>query len=200
MEDHIDLEELASLPLKDQAASCLSLLGRGEDLRHYATGFRDAEEAAVRLGDRTMEEYLAQIGISVVDTRDGAYGNVRLRAVLDLSHKRIMIYADALAEVERALAFFSVHLEAPARQVVLAHEVFHCLMPDCPAERADLSAHLFATLILRLRFYAGIIDVACVSYRRKCRDAERAVAGGHSDVECACGALCDVERDVRRAS
>jgi hypothetical protein len=50
-------------------------------------------------------------------------------------------------------------LPGPARERILAHELFHVLEPACPEPLAELAAHLFAGALLNLRDFPGAIDL-----------------------------------------
>ncbi|MBS2039065.1 hypothetical protein JST97_29050 [bacterium] len=79
---------------------------------------------------------------------------VRMRAQLDLNARRLTIYAGALDE-----------LQTPARprklveRVILSHEVFHLLCPECPAMAHEAAAHWFAGLTAGLSEFPGIWDL-----------------------------------------
>lgn len=79
---------------------------------------------------------------------------VRFRARLDLSARRLTLYAGALDE-----------LAGPARErklverVILAHEIFHLLCPECPALVHEAAAHWFAAEFTGLPEFPGAWDL-----------------------------------------
>jgi len=162
----IDPAGLLALPLVDQLSGCLEALGKAGAMRHCASCLEDARRAIEALGGRTMEEHLEAAGLSVVDAEGAACPGSLLRAVLDLDGKRITVYGEPMRELEEAMERFPLSFGEPPRRIVLAHELFHLLAPGCPPERAEMSAHLFATLLLKLPHYAGLLDAAHLAHRR----------------------------------
>lgn len=79
---------------------------------------------------------------------------VRMRAQLDLNAKRLTIYAGALNELETS--------QRPRRlveRVILGHELFHLLCPECPAPVQEAAAHWFAGASAGLQEFPGIWDL-----------------------------------------
>lgn len=121
-----------------------------------------AEEATGRppaLGEVHPSEWLASRGYRVLETQAPArFGGLILRATIDLEAREALVYGEAVAQAEKALAQAGLSLPCPPAELFLAHEAFHLLAPHCPSRHAELAAHLFCTQVLGLAFFAGLLD------------------------------------------
>ncbi|MFN8606494.1 MAG: hypothetical protein U0931_03115 [Vulcanimicrobiota bacterium] len=106
-------------------------------------------------GYGSMEDCLERNGIHwQISQSPHRVAGVRMRAQLDLHARRLTIYAGALDE-----------LQTPGRprkvleRVILGHEVFHLLCPECPSTIQEAAAHWFAAVTTGLQEFPGIWDL-----------------------------------------
>ncbi|MDQ7826568.1 MAG: hypothetical protein RDV48_27445 [Candidatus Eremiobacteraeota bacterium] len=105
-------------------------------------------------------------GFTVVESdEDPWYGSALVRGTVDVKKKSLTIYKKALEELGSACQAAGLTMPCPLKDIMLAHEAFHILDPRCPSDLAETSAHLYATRIHSLSFYAGILDILQVSHR-----------------------------------
>jgi hypothetical protein len=167
LEGSRSIEKIRGLPLEEQAVRCLSFLGKKPPGSHYERCIDKAQEGLQRIGSMSFGEYLERAGSSIIESEEETdFGGALVRARLEMGRKEILLYVRPLEEMEEALSFFGVPLPRPAREICISHEAFHFLVPDCPEELAEVSAHLFCTLSLSLPFYSGLLDVIHLLYRR----------------------------------
>ena len=128
-----DLSPVRRASIEDWVARSLHLLERGGGL------------------EGCLEQHAIELELSQQPHR---LAGVRFRARLDLHARRLTLYAGALDELQD---------RCPDRrllsQVVVAHEVFHLLSPDCPGSLAEAAAHLFAARCCGLDEFPGIWDL-----------------------------------------
>ncbi len=85
-------------------------------------------------------------------------GNLRIRAQLNLN-KNILYYdLTSINELKYALLNSGHEIHLDPLDLILAHELFHLLIPDCPRQLAETAAHMFVTEVLNLPFFAGKLD------------------------------------------
>lgn len=111
------------------------------------------ETASQRFGRfRSLEDCLEQHQVQLeVSQADHRVAGVRFRARLDLDQRRLTIFAAALDELQDHCPDRALLL-----RVVLFHEVFHLLCPECPEEAA---AHWFAGSQAGLQTFPGLWDL-----------------------------------------
>ena len=85
---------------------------------------------------------------------------VRLRARLSLRSKELLLDPRAENEMFEELVSLGFPTTPSPREVILAHELFHLFCPKCPSELAELAAHLYATEVLELPYFPGLLDIA----------------------------------------
>lgn len=162
---HRILSEILLLPLEEQAVKSLRYLGkRAHNVTQCHT---DAQAAREILAGRSVSKYLIEEGITVVISGERAdFGAACVRARLDMTAKRISLYAEPLETLREACAFFALTPPVALSEIITAHETFHVMKPMCPEARAEVSAHFFATLHLELPWYAGVLDIAQILFKR----------------------------------
>jgi hypothetical protein len=146
----------------EQVSLWLELFRRSFDLERYAQARTEAEAAVDRAAGLTVETWLAASGVTVIASPSpSTFGTATVRGYMDVDPPRITVFESALDTLERV---FSRCEDPPSRAVmraaVLAHEAFHALHPKCPDTVTEMAAHLFATRMSGLGFYAGLLDVA----------------------------------------
>lgn len=104
----------------------------------------------------SIEDALEQHKIILSLSQDAhEVAGVRFRARLDMHQRRLTLFADALDELQPF---------CPDRkqltEVILAHELFHLLCPDCPAPVQEATAHLFAARVAQIQDFPGLWDLA----------------------------------------
>lgn len=103
----------------------------------------------------SLEDCLQQRGIAwEISQAPHILAGVRFRARLDLHHRRLTIFAGALDELAQP--------DRPRKlveRVILSHEVFHLLCPDCPGQLQEAAAHYFAATQNTLQEFPGIWDL-----------------------------------------
>lgn len=152
--------ELLALPWEEQARHCGLGRRRWKD-GYWARSGQHSLAARRLLGDSQCTDYLCREGFSLhFSSRHHRMGPVRFRACLSLSDRSLLVYESAITEVARALERLNAS-GGLARELILAHETFHVLCPRCPSALAELSAHRFASELLPLPFFAGLVDLAC---------------------------------------
>lgn len=114
------------------------------------------ETAGQRLaGYGSLEDCLERNGVHwQISQSPHIIAGVRMRAQLDLHVRRLTIYAGALDELQTP--------ERPRKlleRVILSHEVFHLLCPECPATVQEAAAHWFAAATTGLQEFPGIWDL-----------------------------------------
>lgn len=136
-------QDLRALPLEAQIAACEVRLGRRPpDLERV---YGDVAGALASLGNRTPRQALSDLGITITPSDlDPAIGTTTFRAVLDL-HKRTLTLYPKSTGVEN---------------LVIAHETFHALFSHIHGAHAEVCANLFATRVLDLSWYAGLLDLS----------------------------------------
>ncbi|MBM3460906.1 MAG: hypothetical protein FJX76_02285 [Armatimonadetes bacterium] len=141
------------MPIVEQARACQEFLRRPVS----DAQLERAQASARRRGT------LGNVLVRTID-RPSQYGFTTLRAVY--ADGVVEIYQPALEEVEEAARALNFALEVAARDVVLAHETFHVVAPECVDE---IAAHFFATQSLGISWYAGLIDPLTLIHRRLMR-------------------------------
>jgi hypothetical protein len=87
-------------------------------------------------------------------------GRVRMRARLNLRQKELVLDCHGEADLHQELEMLGFPLSPSPREVILAHELFHLFCPKCPADLAEMAAHLYAAEVLSLPYFPGLLDVA----------------------------------------
>lgn len=106
-------------------------------------------------GYGSLEDCLQQHGIHwQISQSPHIVAGVRMRAQLDLNARRLTIFAGALDELQTAERSRKV-----LERVILSHEVFHLLCPQCPGGVHEASAHWFAAEVTGLQEFPGIWDL-----------------------------------------
>ena len=101
-----------------------------------------------------LEACLEHHGIELeLSQQPHCVAGVRFRARLDLHSRRLTMFAAALDELQERCGDRRL-----LSQVVMAHEVFHLLSPQCPAGLAEAAAHLFAARCCGLEEFPGNWD------------------------------------------
>ena len=113
-------------------------------------------QARQRLSDYgSLEDCLERNGIHwQISQSPHVVAGVRMRAQLDLNSRRLTIYAGALDELQT-----DARPRKVLERVILSHEVFHLLCPQCPAAYQEASAHWFAAVATGLQEFPGIWDL-----------------------------------------
>ena len=142
----------------EQAAWWGGRRGRGWRPAWWEKAGREALAARAELAGESCWEFLSSRGFQLEFSRQPSrIGPLRLRARLNLPRRHLLVFEEALGEVAEALARLG-HSEVAPRDLVLAHETFHVLRPECPGQWAELAAHRFAGDLLGLPFFAGLVD------------------------------------------
>jgi len=103
----------------------------------------------------SIEDALEQHKIVLTLSQDAhEVAGVRFRARLDMHHRRLTLFAQALDELQ---AFCPDRKQLT--EVILAHELFHLLCPDCPAPFQEAAAHMFAARVAKLEGFPGLWDL-----------------------------------------
>lgn len=103
----------------------------------------------------SLEDCLERRGIHwQISQSPHVVAGVRMRAQLDLNARRLTIYAGALDELQTEQRPRKV-----LERVILSHEVFHLLCPDCPGALHEAAAHWFAAEATGLEEFPGIWDL-----------------------------------------
>lgn len=103
----------------------------------------------------SLEDCLERSGIHwQISQSPHVVAGVRMRAQLDLNARRLTIYAGALAELQT-----EQRVRRLVERVILSHEVFHLLCPDCPGSVHEAAAHWFAAEVTGLEEFPGIWDL-----------------------------------------
>ncbi len=150
----------------------LNLPGLADTLKKRRVSADNLEEAlqlawssSVKCGGPPAD-VLKSMGYSVEEADLRVCGViVRGRADIDLQKVFIdkasaeEITAKLMAECSKAGAGANLpgHTLAAGAEVIAAHELFHILEPSAPSYLAEYAANLFASIVLRLPFYAGVI-------------------------------------------
>ncbi len=115
-----------------------------------------AEQAGTALSNYgSLEDCLQQHGIHwQISQGPHIVAGVRMRAQLDLNARRLTIFAGALDELQTEQRPRKV-----LERVILSHEVFHLLCPNCPGPVQDAAAHWFAALVTGLPEFPGFWDL-----------------------------------------
>mgnify|MGYP001235134248 CR=1 FL=1 len=115
-----------------------------------------AEKAREALGHYgSLEDCLERRGIHwQISQSPHVVAGVRMRAQLDLNSRRLTIYAGALDELQTEQRSRKV-----LERVILSHEVFHLLCPECPGAVHEAAAHWFAAEVAGLQEFPGIWDL-----------------------------------------
>jgi hypothetical protein len=135
-------------------------------LRRRGRALQPAERQALHLWVNTaaerlrphasLEGCLQAAGVQVELSQDAhQVAGVRFRARLDAGRRRLKLYARALDELQ---AFCPDR--ALLTRVILAHETFHLLCPQCPGRLQEAAAHLFAAVHCGLEQFPGNWDYA----------------------------------------
>lgn len=104
----------------------------------------------------SLEDCLEQRGIQwEISQSNHEVAGVRFRAQLDLNTHRLTVYAGALDELERPHRPRKV-----LERVILCHEIFHLLCPQCPSPLHEAAAHWFAAEVTGLEEFPGIWDLS----------------------------------------
>lgn len=96
-------------------------------------------------------------------------GSVVVRARLELDQGRLLYDPAAARRLGEAMAWGGLDRPADPLDLVLAHELFHVLEPECPEPEAEAAAHLFATELLKLDYFAGSVDELEKNFNRVTR-------------------------------
>lgn len=114
------------------------------------------EAACQKLADYgSLEDCLERSGIHwQISQSPHVVAGVRMRAQLDLNSRRLTIYAGALDELQTEHRPRKI-----LERVILSHEVFHLLCPQCPAPYQEASAHWFAAVVTDLAEFPGSWDL-----------------------------------------
>ena len=126
---------------------------------------QDQMQRAVRLTRRSVEREFEGRGFVIRESDlswplGGGQGVVRLRAKLNLRSKELILDPQAEADLQNDLEALGFPLHPAPRQVILAHELFHLFCPKCPADLAEMAAHLYAAEILELPYFPGLLDIS----------------------------------------
>lgn len=117
----------------------------------WAEAVRRAQQARRTLGERSLLGVIREAGVQLVFTHEPhTMGTLRWRAVLDMETRLLKVYERAVEELQTE----------NARELILAHEVFHLLDPACPHKIAELAAHLFATDHVGSKIFAPLIGIS----------------------------------------
>ncbi len=119
----------------------------------------DWAQKAQRATRREPEAELLGRGIKL-SVQSLSFGSVKFRARLNLRHQELVVDAQAEADLHEEMLRLGFPVHPSARELILAHELFHVLCPRCPSDLAEMAAHLYAALVLDLDYYPGILDVA----------------------------------------
>lgn len=119
---------------------------------------RVVERALARVDGGPLEA-LTSRGVELV-AADLRYGRVVVRGRIDLRAKRLLYDPTVLAELEQAMRWKGV-IGDPF-EIMLAHELFHLLEPDC---RDEDQAHEFAGRLLGLDYHPRELDALEREYR-----------------------------------
>ena len=112
---------------------------------------RQAQDAHRQLNQRTLFQAVADSGVQLIFTHEPhQMGPLRWRALLDRNARTLKVYERAVQELQ------TEH----ARELILAHEVFHLLQPACPESVAELAAHLFASEHVKSKIFAPLIGIS----------------------------------------
>jgi hypothetical protein len=102
----------------------------------------------------SLEDCLEQHKIHLELTQDDhRVAGVRFRARLDLHARRLTLYARSLPELAQ-------HCPDDQRlsKVLIGHEVFHLLCPECPGRIQEACAHWFTAEYNGLDDFPGLWD------------------------------------------
>ena len=125
-----------------------------EQFRQIRRWAEAAAEALSAYG--SLEDCLERRGIHwQISQSVHVVAGVRMRAQLDLNSRRLTIYAGALDELQTEQRPRKV-----LERVILSHEVFHLLCPDCPGAVHEAAAHWFAAEVTGLPEFPGIWDLS----------------------------------------
>ncbi|MBI3929913.1 MAG: DUF4127 family protein [Armatimonadetes bacterium] len=123
-----------------------------------------ARAALARVRGPAAEEFRRR-GFELVPC-DLRVGPVSVRARLELDRRRVLFDPASLAELREAMRWAGLDRPADPLDLVLAHELFHLFDPGCPDELAEAAAHMFATELLGLDYFAGTLDEVQREFRR----------------------------------
>jgi hypothetical protein len=144
--------------LKDQVEGSRRILRKKPLGGSYGICFEWALTALEETGGMSPGNLLLHLGVTVVESEENMiFGSASVLATTDLTARRITLYISALPAIEQTVALSGIIFPCRVKDVVTAHEIFHLLKPDCPEDIAETGAHIFATLYLKLPFYAGLL-------------------------------------------
>lgn len=150
----------------------LNLPGLAEDLKKRRISADNLEEAlrlawsaSFKCGGSPIA-VLKSMGYSVEEA-DLSVCGVIVRGRADMNLQRVLIDKASAEEITARLKAERNKAEAGAKlpghtlvtgaEVIAAHELFHIAEPSAPSCLTELAANLFASMVLRLPFYAGVI-------------------------------------------
>jgi hypothetical protein len=87
------------------------------------------------------------------------FGGTRVRAKLDVRNRTVFIDPGSEAELLGQMDLFGFPLSPAPKHLILAHELFHLFCPRCPAQLAELAAHLYCAEVLQLNYFPGLLDL-----------------------------------------
>ena len=119
-----------------------------------------AWSASLRCGG-APKDVLASLGYSVEEA-DLRVCGVIVRGRADIYLKKVFIDKESAEEITAKLEAEAGgnllgNAQITGADVIAAHELVHVLEPSSPSCLAELAANLFASLYLRLPFYAGFV-------------------------------------------
>lgn len=124
----------------------------------------DWVQKALRMTKRNVYREFEGRGFSVrVADLSWPLGNgrwARLRGKLNLRSKELILDPQAEADLHGELELMGFPLSPSPREVIMAHELFHLFCPKCPTPLAELAAHLYASELLNLAYFPGLLDIS----------------------------------------
>jgi hypothetical protein len=125
---------------------------------------QDWVEKALRQSKRSVEREFEGRGFSIrvadLSWPQAGGRGARLRARLNLRGKELILDPQAEADLHGELEMMGFPVSPAPREVIMAHELFHLFCPKCPASLAELAAHLYASELLGLSYFPGLLDIS----------------------------------------
>lgn len=163
-----ELHAVLVLPLEEQVYWCQAIIRKKIAPGSLPQCNERVKIALEKTGGINRPDLFSRSGFTLLLVDENPwYGHALQRGILDMEKKSLIIYKKALRELEDACVDFGLHLSCPPLDILMAHETFHLLDPVCPDMLAEISAHLYATRILSLTFYAGLLDIIHIWYRKR---------------------------------
>lgn len=114
---------------------------------------------AMRQTKRSVEREFLGRGFAI-GVADLSFGKVRYRARLNIHRKLLVLDSLGEADLHQEMEMLGFPTSPTARDLIMAHELFHLFCPRCPTKLAELAAHLYCAEVLELNYFPGILDIA----------------------------------------